>query len=393
MDSRAAHRFAAIIALAACSFADTVTLRGKPPFQEVRIEDFAEGILTFRGVSGYQIRRSLELVERFSIDGQDGLNEAERLASDNQLESAIDGYLTAEKAASQPWIGELIRARAIRACDQSGRIDRAVELLIRSGSSLMPRRCGAPGCSANRTAREFLDRAVRDDPARTGDFRRLWLELVIIDDEPMPPELGTEPTPSAAEAVAGPEVASTRPESALPPDPSDTPLVKASLPASGATPPTALPAENADGPASRPRTSGASIVAPRTTPRLPADSLVVATAVESCQTGEPGHAIRMLERGLRFVASDARPAWTMMLGQALVEGGSAQRAADVLTALTFDRRDATRRARALYFCGLANRRLNRTDRAKAQLREAIATNELPAELAAAADEVLRSMPD
>lgn len=356
------HRRLAIATAAACalaaggalSSADTVVLRNKPPFTNVTVVAYKQGIVHFRGISKQTLRKPIEEIQSLAIDAAVHLAEAENAAEDARWDDAEAAYRLAAEEAADDWLRELIETRMLLVLDRSGRFSKAVaayvELVRRPGAAASvprPRRPGQAGSLVNRAARATLETAI--DAARTGEERRalrtLLLEVLIVEGvEPQsagfrPPPRLPAPAPRAEAAPIPPAARRIR----IPIRPTAT-----SEPDRGSA-----AAANA-GPIS-----------------LPADS-AVRHAVESLlERRDAAGAEQLVARAMPFAASADVGAWQLLGLRARLEAGDAQRAAADLTKLAEDAQPPPIRFEALYYAGVAQERLDRPDIARALYREVI----------------------
>ncbi len=381
--------------------ADEVELRGRPLFREVRIEALRENLLVFRGVSGFMLRRPLEQIELIQVDGCDALNAAERLRRAGDWDAASDAYADLPADGRRAWLAEFVHRRAADTHERAGRIDRVVESLLAAFEAQtelpLPKRAAASGSDANRRARERLATAMDNaDPRFVSTLRRLHLELMIIDDLPVPAEFKQRPSASVVADADSTRAQHLPRRTALPPDDSararESPPQGQTAAGSAATaceadalpaaarPATALPADDALPPAASRPVGAAAELALRAAPRLPADSLVVHEAQAALERGDAGRAVRLLRRGVAFATSDERQTWLLRLGVALLENREPHAAQQALEQVVPVARESAERAAALYHLGLACEQLGQPARAARCLQQALESRALPAGL-------------
>ncbi len=363
---RLLYVFFSLVLPAASTPADTVVLKGKPPFRNVHIVDFEHGRLVFRGVSEELLRKPLSDVVRFKMDRNPMLSNAEALAG-SDAEIAITAYRQALADAAEPWLRDLIRVRLLGACDRVGRFDEAVALyaevlqdqpLLAEGHA--PRRPAAPGSAENQNARRHLLAATESNRSRAAltALRTLTLELLLFDGiEPLPPEF----TPPASGPVAS---RPAQPVAASQPGNEPPPLFGPPGKRAGAAP--AFPGDE------REQTSGAL--------RLPEDSFVLTGAQEAFQAADALRAARLLERAMPYLAEEESHAWRLLLGRCRIELGQIARAADELLALTEFTSNHRLAAEALYYVGVAHERMDRADVATRLYGELLQQADAPAEV-------------
>ncbi|HSW46697.1 MAG TPA: hypothetical protein VLM89_14135 [Phycisphaerae bacterium] len=188
----------------------------------VTVVELKEGRLFYELSSGREVERPIEQVTFLQISGWDAFNAAEKLMQEGRHRAAAEAYeqLLHDKdaAASVGRLdrGLLVRSRLIRACDQDGRFDRAVEVYLEvaermpaaveslrparlpnAGSTFLPaaatavdaaiaRRRGTPlGVSLARWRMTWPDAAATTtrtaDPDASPESRRLREELAAVE--------------------------------------------------------------------------------------------------------------------------------------------------------------------------------------------------------------------
>ncbi len=336
----------------ALSSADTVVLRNKPPFHNVAVVAYKQGIVHFRGISKQTLRKPIEEIQSLAIDAAVHLAEAENAAADGRWDDALAGYRLAADEAADDWLRELIETRLLLVLDRCGRYGKAVaayvELVRRPGAAASvprPRRPGLAGSLVNRAARSTLETAI--DAARTGEERRalraLLLEVLIVE--------GVEP--QSAGFRAPPRIHAAAPQAEPPPIPAAARRIRIPIRPSVTTEPGRAPAAAAAaGPIS-----------------LTVDSGVRHAVEVLLERRDAAGAAQMVERALPFAASADISAWQLLGLRARLEAGDAQRAAADLTKLAEDAQPPPIRCEALYYAGVAQERLDRPDIARALYRE------------------------
>jgi len=351
-----------ILALALCgtavpSVADTVVLRNKPPFRHVKITDYRNDQLVFRGVSQQFLRKPLAEVERFAIEGHPALNAAEEAAADKRWHAAATAYERALAQVREPWVRKLIHVRQLVACDRAGEFGRAIRTLVdvarRDPSAVTrytPDQPGPPGSVANREARAALEKALAGELAPPTDqaLRTLLLEVLLCDDvEPLPsgfePPAASQPSPTTAP--------SRRPTLGILPEPADE-----AQPLRVKTPAV----------------------------RLSADSLVLRAARAAIAAAEYQRAARLLQRGLPYVTKEDRPAWLLLQYRCQIDLGQPAQAASQLLRIAETDAVPPRATLALYYAGVAHERLDRPDVAETLYREILQRSDAPDEVEALA---------
>jgi tetratricopeptide (TPR) repeat protein len=319
----------ALAAVAQVAAGDTVTISGKPPFRNVRITDYRDGRLVFRGVSRETLRIPIEQVRSFEIDHFESLNAAEQSAAAGEWAEAARHYEQALREAGERWRGDLIGMRLLRACDRAGMFDRAVELFVElvdakgaAAAVSPPTQTGPRGSAENRAARSRLERAIgatRSAAAREV-FRKLLFELLIADDADDFDRLFAPP--------AGDD-------------------------------------DDGDGKAAA---------------FAPGDRNLVRPAVlNALAAGEAKRAVRMVRRILPHVDQNRRDPWRLLLGRAQVESGAAVAAIVDLMHLAQNAADPGLAVEALYYAGLAHERIDRPDVAEELYREVLGKDAAGAE--------------
>lgn len=199
--------------------ADTVCLRGRPPFEHVNIIDFRDGRLIFRGVSQEVLRKPLAEVAWFALDDFPPIHEAEQAAASQNWDQACREYLRARRMTHQAWLADLLALRYLRALEAAGRFADAMriycEMVSSKGTAFQlapPRAVAPPGSPENAAALRTLHDA---HSSTTSDSIRsrlagLALELVIHENRPTPPWLDDQETDQPA---ASPNATTTAPTS------------------------------------------------------------------------------------------------------------------------------------------------------------------------------------
>jgi tetratricopeptide (TPR) repeat protein len=346
--------------------ADTVVLKGRPPFRNVQVVGFRQGQLVFRGVSKELLRKPLDEVACFKIDRDPMLSNAEALAA-RDPEAAIIAYQQALADATEPWLRDLIRVRLLGTCDRAGHFDDAVELyveLLKSqagpADQWAPRHPAAPGSPDNQKARQRLIAAAGSSrsSAAIRALRTLALELLLFDEvEPLPEEFMPPASTPSASRPAEP-TATTRP--------ADVPRPLFGPPeAGGRAEPGPVGGE--------PEQAGGRL-------RLPDDSFVLSGARAAFEGGDAPRAARLLERAMPYLVDEPSYPWRLLLGRCQIELGQFARAADELLALSESATDPGLAAEALYYVGVAHERMDRADVAVVLYRELLQRPEIPAEV-------------
>ncbi len=364
------------LALAAAS-ADTIKLTNSTVFRAVRTVDFRENRLVFRGVSGQYLRKPLEQVAWFELDGRPALSAAEQQAAAGNWPAATDGYEAALAEPGPDWLRDLIRVRFLVAAEQAGRLARAVELYADllasqplSAARYAPRAVGPPGSHTNAAARAvLLARLAAPAPiAGRGALRTLLLELLLIDEAPLPP--GFAPP----DAVDGPQSRPARPKSASETEASSRPARRRGI------------IVDPDEPEESPEPGKP---APEPPPVLGADSRVLAAAERAVAAGECERALRLIELGRLYVAPGNEGPWRLARGKTLIAAGRPAEAAADLLALAES--DAGLAAVALYYSGVAGERSGQPDFARALYRRVLDRPDVGEEIRALAADGLKRL--
>lgn len=352
--------------------ADAVKLRGKPPFVNVAISDFRDGILVFRGVSGEYLRKPIAEAEWLHVAAAPDFSQAEQCAARGFWPGAVDAYRRALDSAPGGWERPLTLARLARALEENGQFDEAVARWIdlataspASSASLRPRRFAPPGSAANAGARAALLRAA--DAAPTPELRdrfNTWLLELLIYDEIDPTRAGFVATaasqpdfPASAAVMRG--------------------AAGSKQTAAGASAPPRLFGDRPES-----RRPGRSV-------RLALDSQLLAHADERLAANEARGVASLLERSVPFVAEDALPGWRVALARARVAAGDAGLAAEELTDLLRAGVSGSVVYEARYQLAYAKERLHELGPARAEYRALLENGELSAELRARVEDALR----
>lgn len=328
--------------------ADTVALVGKPPFESVRITDCRRGKITFRGLSGEYLRKSLRQVDWLACDQLESLTDAENSARQGNYEAAIAAYLRAIDETGGGWMRELCRARLVRAYDRSGQFDRAVACFIDmlrdeplTPIELAPRSPGPSGEAGNRDSIDALIAARKRDGAirESAAAGELVISLCLLEDLPLPAEFAAGGRYGRVTAGGGNIAGATSEDE----DEENAPLL-----------------------------FGAPIVRTArgsTRVQLSGDSFLLERAEQLVARGEASRALRMLELGVTFVPESEVGPWRLGIGVARAAGGDPARAAEELIGLAESSAPQAIRDEALYHAGIAHERLGRADVASRLYRE------------------------
>jgi TolA-binding protein len=111
------------------AWADTVYLQGLE-LDNVTIQGFAKGQLTFETESGNTAQKNLDKVQRIHVDGESTLNDAEDAYAAGKFSDAVDGYLTTNRSTTRDWLKDYISGRLIISANKSNRFDAAVSAYI-----------------------------------------------------------------------------------------------------------------------------------------------------------------------------------------------------------------------------------------------------------------------
>ena len=347
---------AAVCALCAPACADTVKLTDRPAFLNVRVIDYHDKRLHFRGVSRQVLRKPLAEVEWLAIDELPDFTAAEQALITGDWTTAADAYERALGAAPRQWLASLISCRLVLASDRAGRFDRAVALLvqlesqaIRLPEDYVPRLPGPPGDTGNRRALATLTEAIATNPAAAESqaLARLRLELQLYE--------GVLPdSPTGLPAPGDSTAPKTTPTTTQPAEPLGL------LPATGSGAP----------PAKRPANA----------PLLDESSLVLEAARAALTAGNPQRAGQLVSDALPFVGAASRSDWLLVLGLSRLESGQHVEAAATLLEVAADTTNPGRAATALYQAGIAHERLGRSDVAYGLYGELLERPNVPAEI-------------
>lgn len=346
--------------------ADVVKLRDKPPFRKVQISEIRDGRIVFRGISGQTLSKPLEQVEWIEVDALPALGAAEKARLAGRGDEALSHYRRVLGSTSFPWLRGYVRIRLVGAADAAGRFDEAVAgwlALISDGVSPPPppRQPAPPGSPANQRAIKLLEEAVRapGKPEIRQLVTTLLLEVSLVE--------GLEPLPAGLE----PRLAAQ--------------AIWAKIPwASEQT-------QRGGSAAGR-----SSLLLPDDEPAadsiyLPPDSPVLTAGMSLLAANRADEAARILARALPFVPSRESRPWRIALGRALIESRQHDRAAEVLGGQSGAEPGSEPNGESMYYLGLARQRAGDPAAAREAYRRALASDTLPAELAAAAQEALRQM--
>lgn len=350
---------------------DAVKLRGKPPFVNVAVSDFRDGILVFRGVSGEYLHKPLAEIEWMRVAAAADFSEAEQCAARGFWPGAVDAYRAALDAARGGWERPLTLARLARALEENGQFGEAVarwiDLAVASPASsgaLRPRRFAPAGSPENAVARAALTRAAEAAPApELRDRFNAWLlELLLYD--------GIDPTREGFVALAAARPGA--PESAA----ATADAARDNRAGAGDSQPPRLFGDRA-----APRRDGRSV-------RLALDSQLLALANGQLAANEARSAARLLDRCVPFVAEDALPAWRLALARVRIAAGDPALAAEELTALLHAGVTGPVAYEARYQLAYAREQLRELDAARADYRALQTHEDLSAELRARVEAAL-----
>lgn len=377
MSPRQVAQLLAALALSVAARADVVALTGRPPFRDVTVLDYRDGILTFRGVSQQVLRKRITELAWLEIPDQPALAHAESLARAGDWSSAAAAYRRVDEDAPV-WVRGLAQVRLMRALDEAGDFGEAVKVYVAlrtSGqklpASIHPYHPSPPGSEDNtqalETLRSGLQRLERD--ARR-DVETLTFELSLLDSIPLEPiEVATQaaaPTDPLAEGKDAPL-------GLLPPD-----LPEPQPPRRGGSEVIGLfPASQS---ASR-EAAARAIFRPGTPVTLGADALVLSVARERLAQRHAASALLLVEKALPYVAADDRAPYTLLQGRCLIEVGRAPEAVSHLMALATRQSAPSESAFALYYAAVAHERLRQPEIAIGLYQELADDSALPAELA------------
>lgn len=317
--------------------ADTVTLAGRPAFENVQVLDCRGGKIAFRGVSGEVLRKSLAEVQQIETESTPDLNTAERLRAGGELREAIHAY--ARVAEKDRWVKAVALRRTIACANAIPDPDvatRALLAILEADNELEPGlarlRFAPPGSDANAAA---LKR-IRGANLRGNDaLIVLQLELTILEDP---------------DGVAG--------------------AFRAPVGADGAS--------DHEGAAVDDRMFGRSKM--RFGGHLLAhDSLLRVALLGLVDEGKFAAARRRYAAARPFVPVEAAVAWNLLDARLLIGEGKAAQAADRLVSLRSAANDAESGAEAVYDLGLAQERLGQYGLAADLYRELAARETAPAE--------------
>ncbi len=369
--------------MAVVAAGDTVTLVGKPPFNNVQITDYRGGRLVFRGVSREVLRIPIEQVQSLEIDGLEALNAAERAAGSADWATAARHYENALTRTGERWLADLMALRMLEVCDRAGRFDRAVELFVelvdaKGGGTTVrpPKRAGPCGSAENRTARRKLERAIETTRSITAQeiFRKLYFELLIADDAEDFDRLFPPPAADGRGAAGG-----SISLAASPLAPAEGNLVR----------PAVLNAL-ASGEGER-----ALRMVRRMLPYVESAERAPFPGHPAESTGEAGKSADVDGHSIDPAGSANRTAivktvdaagkydrdgWRLLLGRAQIQAGDAVAAIAGLIELAHRARDAAVAVEALYYAGLAHERIDRADVAEELYREVLGKEAASAEM-------------
>lgn len=326
---------AAVFGLAAAASADTVKLREKPAFRNVKVTDFRRGRLVFRGVSRQYLRKPLEQIEWVAIDGLTALSSAEQRVALGRWQEAIGHYETALDTASRPWQRNFILIRLIAACDRGGEFATAIGHYIdlvqarpAVAARYRPRHPAATGSDENANARRKIELAIESGRSTTARevLRTFLLELMIYERNPRVVLLFPPPKPNALIRI-------------------------------------------------RPAT-------------LPQDSFLLEAAGRELEGGEHARVVAVLEQALPYVRDEQAGPWRLLLARGRIAGGDVETALPDLMWLAERRSDRALAAEALYYLGWAYEESDRTEAAVGAYREVLKREEASAAIKARAEERL-----
>jgi hypothetical protein len=304
--------------------ADSVKLRGRQVFENVRIETIEAGRLVFRGVSGETLRKPLASVEWLECTQVPKLSEAEAALAENRPSEACAKLKELAAAREPEWLARWAAVRLIVSLDAAGRLDEALAVYLSSRRlgdyATLPSRCGFPGSPENRAALRRLDALRRIEGPDAGELRRLRLELHLIEDTPsLPRDLQSD---SANEAAAS---------------------------APDAQPPLLF---------------GASSPPSEVQPQLTDKSMVLSVSARLLESGAAEKAVRMVQRGLPYAEPAARAAWRIELGRGLLAAGGYPAALKEFLDVAHADCEPGLAAEALWGAGQAHERGGRADLAR-----------------------------
>ena len=203
--------------VAAPAVADKVVMTQGISYANVSVRELDGFAIVFTTTAGRRISKPLNQIAVLQVRGSGAFNRAEQLHKAGKAAEAVEAYDQAHREDTAAWHRKLIRLRRLRALEQAGLIDQAVEGWINivdenNGSaaslSIRPQRPSARGSKANEKGIALLESKLKTVEGNKG-YAVAIRELLMVLHEAQGEGAKAADVASKLAKVSGP---SSRPE-------------------------------------------------------------------------------------------------------------------------------------------------------------------------------------